>query len=340
MDRITDTVSSQHPICSPWATTRGPAGTRGFTLIELLVVISIIALLVGILLPALGAARKTAQNSQCLSNIRQMDTAAMSFAADHQFFIQLSSSDSGWGTSGIPTELRGKQAAWVPPAGTAQNSNRIADWLSAQVPYMGSGTDFENADPKTSKAFICPSDGNQDTEEPGYIVYNNISAGPTGRKPASYGVNAEVTTYNDGAKDDGRGNWLNNGVPIAPIGGPPVNGSLDAIRSTSKTMLFADCGTRKNNNRPASGAQVYTDGEVLMYHAGTVFSSTDPEEEGTLAVVEQHSLARSRIPLKINEDPEGSADRHGDKINVAFADGHAAGHAPDNFTDVYVSPHK
>ena len=55
---------------------------RAFTLIELLVVISIIALLVGILLPALGAARKTAQKVVCVSNEKQMGIGLNAYAAD------------------------------------------------------------------------------------------------------------------------------------------------------------------------------------------------------------------------------------------------------------------
>ena len=65
--------------------------SKGFTLIELLVVIAIISLLMAILMPALGRARKAAKTSVCLSNLHQYSLVATMYCNDNDGYFH-----SGW----------------------------------------------------------------------------------------------------------------------------------------------------------------------------------------------------------------------------------------------------
>ncbi len=71
--------------------TRGIKPPLGFTLIELLVVISIIAVLMGILMPALGRAREQARKIKCQANMRQMGLALQVYLPDSDYHLPPSS---------------------------------------------------------------------------------------------------------------------------------------------------------------------------------------------------------------------------------------------------------
>jgi prepilin-type N-terminal cleavage/methylation domain-containing protein/prepilin-type processing-associated H-X9-DG protein len=125
---------------------------RGFTLIELLVVISVIALMVALLLPALAGAREAGRSLKCLSNLRQQGTAMAVYIEQERDWVPVG---SGY------NHLVGPSGPGEPPFGRV-----VAKMSGLAVTYEAFGSDpnYDSAQTWTlvatvdNKILNCPSE--------------------------------------------------------------------------------------------------------------------------------------------------------------------------------------
>ena len=195
---------------------------RGFTLVELLVVIGIIALLIGILLPALSKARQQAQLVKCLANERSIVLAAIIQTNNHGGYIQAAGIFNGvYATASSMGDMYQNRYLYYSDGGTlrpvpffascAQSLGVKLDGSSRATLQAGLMTD------SVRRLFVCPSQvtpvtGVTEGDDYGYT-------GPT--ESVSYALNEEVLGFRD---------WS----------ATTPHGHLVQVRQSNKVMLFAD----------------------------------------------------------------------------------------------------
>lgn len=263
---------------------RRDAGMKdGFTLIELLVVIAIIALLMGILMPALGRAREMARSTVCMGNVRRIAIAGHIYAFDED--------------SAFPT-YRMRQSRPTDPDGYVNEYGRKNprwQWFFDHgigpainpAPYIESIKSkgfFDDSDTliMTNDYFMCPS-------------FRHAGFSAQDIRNGSYGYNYQ---------------YLGNSrlTPDSPrFQNFPVYSS--AIRRPSETVIIADSrGARGAGGGPdiGHGLHSYTldPPKIARSKAATAFGFTDVGP----VIEQQHSPAEAR---------------HGRKVSVSFVDAHA-----------------
>jgi prepilin-type N-terminal cleavage/methylation domain-containing protein len=228
-----------------------PRCQRGFTLIELLVVIAIIALLVGILLPALGKAREASRRGVCLSNARQMIIPMTLYAQNNRDWYPVQSVTAGSDPFGANSqENKGGLAAFfsLNQGGDAVDDSSSTDfgygWPTAGT-YVGGVKDtLMGSYLEGFEVLTCPSD-----KEDYFFRFPTVRiAGAVPKFPKKTNDERKVISYNIsylymvGFKTD-------EPVLVAPA---PVWGDETLARDVGPDAWYGDAGDAAQAGVPAN----------------------------------------------------------------------------------------
>lgn len=238
---------------------------KGFTLIELLVVISIIALLISILMPALNKAREQAAGSVCLGNQKAMILAWLMYADDNDGYMVGGNSyyrSPSWpGTEYTWCKVPGYKSAdatfipWDESGGDIQGGYTLKQ---ARLTGIREGKLYPYVN--TTDIYNCPGDSRWRKSEPPYDVYR------------SYSINGMM--YGEDARPGH--NYLNAYKKLSQIRQPA--GKFVVVEEGVRTQWF-NLGSWVLSTRPKIEDYEWWDEFAVWHNGRSTFNFADGHAE-------------------------------------------------------------
>jgi prepilin-type N-terminal cleavage/methylation domain-containing protein/prepilin-type processing-associated H-X9-DG protein len=290
----------------------------GFTLVELLVVIGIIALLVGILLPALSAARRQAGAVKCASQMREVGTCFQMYAMDNRGYFppsKLSYSDSVYAPNGYSLLYGGSSVASNP----VYWPNFIARYATkARVgTAIAGGNTIQQQLAKNTIIWGCPAFTAYSGTGPGgeAVFYTGYGMNPD----PMYGQMTPPGTSPPGTFELTKFRSFEPG-PLTSYGTPGTWYRQKDYTKPTERCLIADGRAYTVESRPAPTSGNLPDGVVSQHmdNMTTLWSAATGDNQTTIFIYRHGTYPK--------QDSADSFNPAGGKIsfNVLYCDGHVA----------------